>query len=170
MAIHTIMLPDRRFGRAMRTILWDDVAGTFDGDHGDVPWLNEQVDGREPGWLAKDEIQVWLQDPAHSPGDLIWLLGFIWAGVHTPSEIYQGIAIELPPVFDGGETELEHLSPLFTFPDGHKARMPAHLIDKNGDKIGHPPPNAEYTLTDESGPDGTGRRTVEGPIVRFCLA
>ncbi len=169
MATHTIMLPDRRYGRARRTILWDDQAGTFSGDHGDVPWLNEQVAGREPGWLVKEEIRIWLEDPAHRPGDLIWLLGYIWAGVHRPGEVFQGITVTLPPVFDGGQTEYENLSPLLTFPDGHKALCPAILIDEDGEIIDDPPPNAEYTLTDEPAPPGA-MRTTDGQIIAFCLA
>ncbi len=64
MATHTIMLPDRRYGRAMRTILWDDEAGTFSGDHSDVPCLNKRVAGYEPEWLVSDEFRVWIEGPA----------------------------------------------------------------------------------------------------------
>ncbi len=169
MATHTIMLPDWRYGRARRTILWDDEAGTFSGDHGSVPWLNEQVGG-EPGWLVKENLRVWLEDPAHRPGDLIWLLGDIWAGVHRPGKPYQGITVTLPPVFDGGETESESTWPMITFPDGHKALCPALLIDEDGEIIGDPPANAEYTLTDEPAPAGASWRTTDGHIIAFCLA
>ena len=55
----------------------------------------------------------------------------------------------LPPVFDGGRTESESTWPMVTFPDGDKAPCPALLIDEDGERIGSPPPNAEYTLTDE---------------------
>ena len=72
--IHTILLPDIFRGRELRTVTWDDEAGTVGGDHHDVPWLREQLDAPRP--LV--QRAVWgrrtLVDPAHRAEDFLALM------------------------------------------------------------------------------------------------
>ena len=74
MTVHRITLPDVMRGREPRTILWDDVAGTVDGDHFVVRRLRERL--AEPPPLVQPCVigSRTLRDPAHDPGDFKALL------------------------------------------------------------------------------------------------
>ncbi len=166
MARHTIMLPDRSAGRDLRSIVWDDEAGTVSGDHSKLPWLAEQIKA-EAGWLEMDTQRVWLEDPAHRPGDLLWLLGYIWQGVHGPGEDFQGITVTLPPVFDGGPTTAERAGAMITGPDGTSGLCAGNIITEDGTEIAFPP-DAAYTITEERGPHG-GLLTTDGHEIYIGL-
>ena len=48
MAVHTIMLPDMLYGDEPRTVIRDDVAGTVEGTHSDVPGMAGPLPGPRP--------------------------------------------------------------------------------------------------------------------------
>ncbi len=75
MTVHRITLPDVMRGREPRTILWDDVAGTVDGDHFNVRALREDLAKPTPLVLPHIIGTLTLRDPAHDPGDFKALLG-----------------------------------------------------------------------------------------------
>ena len=78
MTVHTIMLPDRLYGRELRSIIWDDEAGTVTGDHSKVPYIQGRLSEPAPVMLRNTALLVILQDPAHDPQDFIWLLWRAW--------------------------------------------------------------------------------------------
>ena len=71
---HAIKMQDVMRGREVRTIVWDDEAGTVDGDHWDVQWLQSMLDRPAPVRLTDVAIHVTLRDPAHSTPDFLALL------------------------------------------------------------------------------------------------
>ena len=61
-------------GREPRTIVWDDVDGTVDGDHSGVPLLRTLL--RRPTPLVFHVVpgSLTLRDPAHRAADFLALL------------------------------------------------------------------------------------------------
>lgn len=92
MAIYRIMVPDSTQDGDLRSIIWDDEAGTVAGDHVDVPWMQSRL--RQP-WPGTVEFppSVRLEDPAHDPRDFWWLLFEVhWPMMEPPLDA------GLPPV------------------------------------------------------------------------
>ena len=54
--------------------VWDDEAGTVEGDHWFAAGLREGLDAPTPLDLSGDGLIILLQDPAHDPRDFWWLL------------------------------------------------------------------------------------------------
>ena len=98
MAIHTITLPDWMRGDELRSILWDDEAGTVDGDHSLVPDFRRVFDAPKPVTVG-DPGGTWdLHDPAHDVVEFLTHLGVVfWPALDEP------LRSTLPPVFDGVE-------------------------------------------------------------------
>ncbi len=97
MTIHTIMLPEG-FNRPMRSIVWDDEAGTVTGEHRDVPWMQGILAEPTPVVLLVPGGDATLRDPGHDPADFLFLLRRVyWPVVDEP------LRSSLPPVFDGVE-------------------------------------------------------------------
>ena len=75
MAVHTIEMPDRLRGRELRTIVWDDEAGTVTGTHSEVPWLVEMLAKPRPVLIPLPEHEpLALHDPSHDRGEFLALL------------------------------------------------------------------------------------------------
>ena len=75
MTVHTILLPDRMRGREARSVLWDDEAGTVEGEHSDVPWMQRVLATPTPyDGLSGVGREFILEDPAHDPRGFLWLL------------------------------------------------------------------------------------------------
>ena len=96
MAVHTITLPVRHApDDPPRNVVWDDVAGTVEGDHPQLPYFQrilaepKPVDVGLPGWIAT------VRDPAHDPADMLVLI--FCATSRLPADL------SLPPIFDGVE-------------------------------------------------------------------
>ena len=71
MTVHTIQLPDWRNGAdgALRTLVWDDEAGTVSGDYSRVDDIREFF-SRPERWTAGDAPGILqLKDPRHIPED-----------------------------------------------------------------------------------------------------
>ena len=71
MTVHTIQLPDWRNGAdgALRTLVWDDEAGTVSGDYSQVDDIREFF-RRPERWTAGDPTGVLqFKDPRHIPED-----------------------------------------------------------------------------------------------------
>ncbi len=96
MAIHRINLPDMLYGREMRTVIWDDVAGTVAGTHSDVPDMQRDLALPTPLDCSSEGRVLYLHDPAHDPADFLWLLGLTFNGI-----LYEPLRSTLPPIFDG---------------------------------------------------------------------
>ena len=98
MARHTIRLPDLMRGRELRTIIWDDEAGTLEGDHSDIEYLRRTFAAPKPvtrGYAAG----VWhLQDPAHDPAEFLIDLWLVCNGI-----LREPLRSTLPTIFDGIE-------------------------------------------------------------------
>ena len=99
MSAHLIMLPDFMAGRELRRIVWDDEAGTVDGDHSRVPWMREVLAREMPVSLGGEQgLERVLHDPAHTPSEFLWLLwSAYWPILKEP------LRSTLPPIFDGVE-------------------------------------------------------------------
>ena len=98
MAKHTIMFPDWMVGREPRSIVWDDEAGTVEGDHSQLDSIREAFAEPTP-YIIGDVAHYWtLDDPAHNPADLLTVLSLLvdWQAFDDPRLV-------LPPVFDGVE-------------------------------------------------------------------
>ena len=98
MAVHTIMLPESLRGAELRSIVWDDSAGTVEGDHRDVPYIRRKLAAEKPVTVG-DSHWTWdLRDPAHDPVDFLVLLY-----VMNPFVLDEPLRSALPPVFRGIE-------------------------------------------------------------------
>ncbi|MYF98470.1 hypothetical protein F4212_04950 [Candidatus Poribacteria bacterium] len=96
MAIHTITIPDWQRGDELRSIVWDDEAGTVNGEHSLVPDLRRFFDAPKPITVG-DPGGTWdLRDPAHNPVEFLTLLGVVfWPVLGEP------LRSTMPAVFDG---------------------------------------------------------------------
>ena len=99
MAKHTIMFPDIMVGRELRSIVWDDEAGTVEGEHSRLDEIREIFAEPTPFTAGDVAAEVTLEDPAHSPADFLRLLA-IWIDWRVLNEPLRST---LPPVFDGVE-------------------------------------------------------------------
>ena len=100
MTVHTIMLPEG-FNRPMRSIVWDDEAGTVTGEHRDVPQMQSILSKPTPVVLGDYAGEVTLHDPGHDPADFLVLLQCAyWPVLNEP------LRSSLPPIFDGVEMTL----------------------------------------------------------------
>jgi len=98
MAVHTIHVPDWRYGQEMRTIIWDDVAGTATGTHSKLRHIQAVLAEPTPVDYSDFARRLYLKDPAHSPADFLWLL---WTAYYPIWN--EPLRSTLPPVFDGVE-------------------------------------------------------------------
>ena len=73
MAVHTIMLLDRLYGDEPRSVIRDDVAGTVEGTHSDVPGMRRTLARPTPVNCSSDERVLYLHNPAHDPAEFLWL-------------------------------------------------------------------------------------------------
>lgn len=96
MAVHTLSIPDRMRGRELRSIVWDDQAGTVDGDHSVVDSFRRVFDADKPVTVGDPGCAWDLTDPAHDPAQF---LAVLWS-VYWPA-LDQPLRSTLPPVFDG---------------------------------------------------------------------
>ena len=96
MAVHTLMIPDRMRGRELRSIIWDDEAGTVGGDHYDVSSFRRVFAADKPVTVG-DPGRAWdLTDPAHDPSQFLAVLYTVyWPALDEP------LRSTLPAVFDG---------------------------------------------------------------------
>ena len=100
MAVHTIMLPDRMRGRELRSIVWDDEAGTVSGDHYRVVdgSIQRKLDRPKPMEVGGPWGYWKLHDPAHDPAEFLIVLRQFCGHI-----VYEPLRSTLPPVFDGIE-------------------------------------------------------------------
>ena len=107
MAKHTIMFPDWMVGDDLRSIVWDDKAGTVEGDHSQIDSLRKTLAKPTP-YVIHDIAASWtLEDPAHDPADFLAVLSLDidWRVRKDP------LRSTLPPIFDGVEGTLGGLKP-----------------------------------------------------------
>ena len=120
MTVHTIMLPDYMYGREPRSVVWDDEAGTVEGEHSDVPWMQRILAASTPfDGLSGQGRRLLLDDPAHDARDFLWLLGTAyWPAFDEPLR-----STVLPPALR--DVELRPARP----PE------PAYTVDEHGNRI-----------------------------------
>ena len=113
MARHVITIPDLMAGRELRTIVWDNEAGTVEGTHYDIEYIQRIFDAPKPV-TAGDPGLAWdLTDPAHDPAQFLVLLWVSYNGIRR-----EPLRSTLPPIFDGVD-----------FPPGGKGEA---LYDEDG--------------------------------------
>ena len=96
MARHVITIPDLMAGRELRTIVWDNEAGTVEGTHYDIEYIQRIFDAPKPV-TAGDPGLAWdLTDPAHDPAQFLVLLWVSYNGIRR-----EPLRSTLPPIFDG---------------------------------------------------------------------
>ena len=108
MAVHTIMLPDLMRGRELRSIVWDDEAGTVSGDHyrvvdGDIQRI---LDRPKPMKVGGPWGYWKLDDPAHDPAEFLVVLYTLHGHI-----VFEPLRSTLPPVFDGIELRPPDIGP-----------------------------------------------------------
>ena len=112
MTIHTIVMPDRLRDEEPRRIVWDDEAGTVEGDHYRVPDIQRIIDAPKPVEVGAGH--VWrLRDPGHDPAEFLLILLVLYNPLAE-----EPLRSTLPPVFDGVEV-----------PEGEPGE---ELYDENG--------------------------------------
>ncbi len=78
---HTILNPDIEYGDELRTIVWDDEAGTVEGDHSEVPVFRGYFEvAAKYGRCALSGGPAYLyllKDPAHDKRDFLAMLAEI---------------------------------------------------------------------------------------------
>ena len=105
MATHSIRIPDRVRGRELRTIVWDDEAGTVSGDHSEIDEIRRVFAAPKP--VTVGQGAVWdLRDPAHDPAEFLVLIEqAFWPALDPPLRetlpaVFDGVTL-LAPEFDG---------------------------------------------------------------------
>ena len=102
MAVHTIMLPAARgpeFSHDLRSIVWDDEAGTVEGDHPAVGSITLALASDKPVYVGHWTRSWRLTDPGRNAAEMLTLL---YSDAH-PDVIRDPLRSTLPPVFDGVE-------------------------------------------------------------------
>ena len=90
------MLPDWLRGDALRSIIWDDDAGTVTGTHDRVADVQRVFDAPKPVTVG-DPGGTWdLADPAHDPVQFLTMLVDLF-----PPAGDEPLRSTLPTVFDG---------------------------------------------------------------------
>ena len=74
--IHDILYPDRYAGGELRTIVWDDVAGTVEGSHS----LVDGVLSDGAPMVGTPQGITYLDDPMHLPEEFLLLLAVNYRG------------------------------------------------------------------------------------------
>ena len=140
-------------------VIRDDVAGTVEGTHSDVPGMRRTLARPTPVNYSSDERVLYLHNPAHDPAEFLWLIGTAFNGI-----LYGPLRSTLPPVFDG--VELSPMEPAPPAARRARCRWQSHRIprQRRTDRVRHLPQN----LT----PDGTGRpcRTIASPLQGECTS
>ena len=136
MAVHTIMLLDRLYGDEPRSVIRDDVAGTVEGTHSDVPGMRRTLARPTPVNYSSDERVLYLHNPAHDPAEFLWLIRTAFNGI-----LYAPLRSILPPVFDG--VELSPMEPAPRAARRPRCRWQSHRISRQQrtDRVRHLPQN-----------------------------
>ena len=83
-------------GRELRTIIWDDEAGTVEGNHSDIAFFRRTFAAPKPVTCG-DPGTAWdLNDPAHDPAEFLVLLWVAYARIED-----EPLRSTLPAIFDG---------------------------------------------------------------------
>ena len=100
MAVHVIILPDGMRSDELRTIIWDEAAGTVAGTHFRVPDCCPSFDTPQ-GWFASGiRARTWdLHDPVYKPPEFPTSLGELYWPV-----LEELLRSTLPLIFDRVET------------------------------------------------------------------
>ncbi len=166
MTVHTIRLPDRRYGRELRTILWDDEAATVEGDHSKVSAMQAMIDDA-PTEFVNETCTIPLKDPGRDPREFWHLLISAFYPVAR-----EPLRSTMPAVLrDVEPTELV-IHPSLTrviYPDGAEEYRPVTIWDEDGGNIERWP-GGTIEVTEPVDPDQDGPwRTRDGRIASLGL-
>ena len=129
MTVHTIRLPDRLYGRELRTILWDDEAATVEGDHSDIGGMQATIDDA-PTEIVNETCTIPLKDPGRDPREFWHLL----IAAFSPAAD-EPLRSTMPAVLRDVEPSEEVMHPSLTrvvFPDGAEDYLPVWIHDEKG--------------------------------------
>ncbi len=84
--IKVLRYTDGRPNGIVNHIIWDDEAGTVEGDHYQVPALQEDMKRPMPYILHRRTFQQTLHDVAHNPSDFLVVLATA-AGTLQPPKV-----------------------------------------------------------------------------------
>ena len=96
MGRHVITIPDMRYGDGLRTIVWDNGAGTVGGTHSRIGDFRREFDAPKPVTVGDPGLARDLTDPARDPAQFLVLLWTTWNGIRD-----EPLCSTLPPIFDG---------------------------------------------------------------------
>ena len=166
MTVHTIRLPDRLYGRELRTILWDDEAATVEGDHSKIPWMRERI-AAAPTELVNETCTIPLKDPGRDPREFWHLLIAVFYPVAD-----EPLRSTMPAVLRDVEPSELVIHPSLTrvvFPDGAEEYLPVEIRDEDGGNIERWP-GGTLEVTETVDPDQDGPwRTRDGRIASLGL-
>ncbi len=115
----------------MRTVIRDDVAGTVEGTHSDVPGIRKTLERPTPVNCSSEGRVLYLHDPA----EFLWLIGFAFSGI-----LYEPLRATLPPVFEGVD-----LSPMEPAPRARRD-VEGNITDRyeDGSFLGYDRPHSSH--------------------------
>lgn len=109
---HTIQFPNGRFEDELRTIVWDDEAGTVEGDHDLVPTLQLVCESDAPCVISRQWGVLHLDDVAHNPQHFLSALcGGHQEGRVPPAAVLPDALKGIEPLFPEAPPESEPLPP-----------------------------------------------------------
>ena len=166
MTVHTIRLPDMRYGDEPRTILWDDEAATVKGDHSKVSAMQAMIDDA-PTEFVNETCTIPLKDPGRDPREFWHLLISAFYPVAR-----EPLRSTMPAVLrDVEPTELV-MHPSLTrviYPDGAEEYRPVMIWDEDGGNI-EDLFGGTLEVTETVDPDQDGPwRTRDGRIASLGL-
>ncbi len=85
--IEVLRHTDGRPNGIVNHIIWDDEAGTVEGDHYQVPALQEDMERPMPYVIHARTMQYTLQDVAHDPADFLVVLASAAGGLKPPDVV-----------------------------------------------------------------------------------
>ena len=136
MTVHTIRLPDRLYGRELRTILWDDEAATIEGDHSNIGGMQATIDDA-PTEIVNETCTIPLKNPGRDPREFWHLI----ISAFSPAAD-EPLRSTMPAVLRDVEPSKLVMHPSLTrviYPHGAEEYRPVTIWDENGGNIERSP-------------------------------
>ena len=109
---HTIQYPEGLFEDGeLRTIVWDDEAGTVEGDHDLVPYLQRICESDNPYVISRQWGVLHLDDVAHNPQHFLSALCDGREGEIPSNAVLPDALKGVEPLFPEAPPESEPLPP-----------------------------------------------------------
>lgn len=108
---HTIQYPNWKYGEELSTIVWDDEAGTVEGDHPHVPDLQWICERDGPYVISRQWGVLHLADVAHNPQHFISALSDPFDGEVPTNAVLPDALKGIEPLLPEAPPESEPLPP-----------------------------------------------------------